>query len=121
MENLAFVFIVVIWLFHEDINTYTLHNIKHILIFGAIKSGFFLAAVAVQVKNVDFIESSHQFFAHLAVDDAIEEGVVADECQYTFTSLADKLLPKSDKLNVVVRQRLNIALVEILFVVVEEA
>jgi hypothetical protein len=43
--------------FHENTNSHALLNIEYILIFRAIGSVFMLFLIAVQIKDIDFIET----------------------------------------------------------------
>ena len=42
--------------FNKKIDTHTLHNIKHILVFTPIWTCFFLFAITMQVNRIYFIE-----------------------------------------------------------------
>jgi len=53
-------------IFNIDCYSHPLANVKHILIRAAIRRGFFLEAVAVQVQHINFIKSLHQALAHAA-------------------------------------------------------
>ena len=100
--------------FDEDIDAYALHNIKDILIFAAIRSGFFLTRVAVQVEDINLVEDMHQFSAHLPMDKSVNKTIVADICHYAFAITLHIMLCQTDKLDIVVRKGLYIALVDVL-------
>ena len=106
--------------FDEDIDAYSLHDIEDILIFAAIRSGFFLAGIAVQVEDINLVEDTHQFATHLPMDKSVNKTIVADICHYAFAITLHIMLRQTDKLDIVVRKGLYIALVEVLFVVVKQ-
>ena len=69
---------------NKDIDAYTLHDIKDILVFATIRASLFLTGITVQIKDVYLIKDAHQFRPHLAMDKTINEGVIGDICHNTF-------------------------------------
>ena len=67
-----------IWFLDKDIDTYALHDREHIFVFAAIGRCLFLTVVAMQIKNINIIEATHQFTPHLAMNQSIQETIVAD-------------------------------------------
>ena len=74
----------------------------------------------MEVENVDGVEALQQVFAHLAVNNTVDKAVVGDVSEYSGAVFVDKVLSVTDKLDVVVGERLNVAFVQLLFIVGRE-
>ncbi len=86
-------FIIAIGLFYEDVDADTLHDRENILVLATIGSCFFLAIVSMQVNDVYIIKATHQFTAHLTVNNPIQETIVTNVCQHTFACPLNIILP----------------------------
>ena len=90
------------FLFHEQDNGYTLPYVKYILVLTAVRTGFFFQAVAVQVKNVNFIKSFHKALAHAAKRGIIQVAVIGNHPHDAKTHLMNFPLGETQELYIIV-------------------
>src|SRR5438128_503755 len=87
---------------YKDADCHALLDIKDILIFCAVGSAFFLLGIAVQVKDVDFVEAVHKALAHATEGGIIEVAVIGNEGEDAIAGLFDAPLCESDELDIII-------------------
>src|SRR5438876_5268527 len=90
--------------FHENINGHTLLNVENILVFRTIWGLFLLFPIAVQIKDIDIIETLQQTATHTPKGRVIQITVISDKGQDTITCLLNMPLCETHKFYVVITQ-----------------
>ena len=111
--------------FDKQIDAHALFDVEDVLVLTAVGCGLFFVGVAVEVEDVDFVESLQQFVAHSSECRVVQITVGIDVGQYPFAVALDIVLAVADEFDVIVVEPLGIFLFEfaavwLLLVIVQE-
>src|SRR6266571_4518117 len=90
--------------FYENTNSHALLNVEDILVFRTIGGLFALFPIAMQIKDIDIIETLQQTAAHAPKGGVIQITVISDEGQNTIAHLLNMPLSETHKFYVVITQ-----------------
>jgi len=94
--------------FDENSDRHALLDVEYIFVLAAVQCPLLLLATAMQVVQINRIETFQQRLAHVHERGIVEIAMVRDECENPVASLLDTPLREADELHVVVGQPLRL-------------
>src|SRR6266496_5704110 len=98
--------------FHKDADSYSLLNIKNVLIICSIRRLLVFLTITMQIKDINLIKALHKALAHASECGIIQIAMIGNEGKDAITSAFDTPLGKANKLDIVVVQPFGVSLSE---------
>ena len=96
----------------EKSDCHALTDVEDVFIWAAVRSRLFFQRIAVQVEDIDVVESVHQALAHAAKGGVVEVAVVGDHTDDAPPGLLNFPLGKTEEFDVVVLKPFRIFLTQ---------